>query len=45
VAETPADTNSDGCFRDGANLVVGGPALGSIAAGAAVTVQFRVRIN
>jgi uncharacterized repeat protein (TIGR01451 family) len=45
VAETPADTNSDGCFRNGGNLVVGGAALGSIAAGAAVTVEFTVRIN
>jgi hypothetical protein len=46
VAETPADTNADGCFRDGGgNLVVGGTALGSIAAGGSATVQFRVRIN
>ena len=35
IAETPADTNTDGCFRNGGgNLVVGGAALGSIAAGA-----------
>ena len=34
IAETPADTNADGCFRNGGgNLVVGGAALGSIAAG------------
>lgn len=46
IAETPADTNTDGCFRNpGGNLVVGGAALGSIAAGAAVTVQFRVQID
>ena len=45
VAETPADTNTDGCFRNGGNLVVGGATLGSIAAGATVTVRFRVRIN
>jgi uncharacterized repeat protein (TIGR01451 family) len=46
VAETPADTNADGCFRSGGgDLVVGGTALGSIAAGSTVTVQFRVRIN
>lgn len=46
VAETPADTNGDGCFRNGGgDLVVGGAALGSIAAGASATVRFRVRIN
>jgi len=45
VAETPADTNADGCFRNGGNLVVGGAALGSIAANASVTVRFSVRIN
>jgi uncharacterized repeat protein (TIGR01451 family) len=46
VAETPADTNADGCLRNaGGNLVVGGAALGSIAAGATVTVQFRVQID
>ena len=46
IAETPADTNADGCFRNGGgDLVVGGAALGSIAAGASATVRFRVRIN
>ena len=46
VAETPADTNADGCSRDaGGNLVVGGAALGTIAAGATVSVQFRVQID
>jgi uncharacterized repeat protein (TIGR01451 family) len=45
VAETPADTNSDGCFRNAGNLVIGGAALGSIGAGATATVRFRVRIN
>ena len=46
IAETPADTNADGCFRNGGgDLVVGGAALGSIAAGATATVRFRVRIN
>jgi uncharacterized repeat protein (TIGR01451 family) len=46
IAETPADTNADGCLRDaGGNLVVGGAALGTIAAGATVSVQFRVQIN
>ena len=45
VAETPADTNGDGCFRNGGNVVIGGNALGPIAASSAVTVQFRVRIN
>jgi uncharacterized repeat protein (TIGR01451 family) len=45
IAETPVDTNTDGCFLNGGNLVVGGAALGSIAAGGTVTVQFRVRID
>jgi hypothetical protein len=46
VAETPADTNADGCFRNaGGDLVVGGAALGAIAAGGSVTVRFQVRIN
>jgi uncharacterized repeat protein (TIGR01451 family) len=46
IAETPADTNADGCFRNGGgDLVVGGTALGSLAAGASATVRFRVRIN
>jgi uncharacterized repeat protein (TIGR01451 family) len=46
IAETPADTNADGCLRDASgNLVVGGAALGTIAAGATVSVQFRVQIN
>ena len=34
VAETPADANADGCFRNAGDLVVGGAALGNIAAGA-----------
>jgi len=45
IAETPADTNADGCFRNGGSLVVGGAALGSIAASSTLTVQFQVRIN
>jgi uncharacterized repeat protein (TIGR01451 family) len=46
VADTPTDLDGDGCFRDaGGNLVVDGTALGSIAAGATVTVQFRVQID
>jgi uncharacterized repeat protein (TIGR01451 family) len=45
VAEVTTDTNGDGCFRNGASLVVGGAALGAIAANSSVTVQFRVRIN
>jgi uncharacterized repeat protein (TIGR01451 family) len=45
IAETPADTNGDGCLRSGGNLTVGGAALGSIAAGGTVTVRFQVRIN
>jgi uncharacterized repeat protein (TIGR01451 family) len=45
IAETPADTNADGCFRNAGNLVVGGAALGNIAAGGNVSVRFQVRIN
>ena len=45
VAETPADTNADGCFRNAGNLVVGGAALGNLAAGSSATVRFQVRIN
>ena len=46
IAESPTDSNSDGCLRDaGGNLVVGGAALGTIAAGATISVQFRVQIN
>jgi len=45
VAETPTDTNGDGCFRNGGNVVIGGVALGTIAASGSVSVQFRVRIN
>lgn len=45
IAETPADTNADGCFRNAGNLIVGGAALGNIAAGASASVRFRVRIN
>ena len=45
VAETPADTNADGCFRNAGTLTVGGAALGSIAASGSVTVRFQVRIN
>jgi uncharacterized repeat protein (TIGR01451 family) len=43
--ETPADTNGDGCYNDGANLIVGATALGNIAAGNSAVVQFRVTIN
>jgi uncharacterized repeat protein (TIGR01451 family) len=45
VAETPADANADGCFRNAGNLVVGGAALGNIAASGSVTVRFQVRID
>ena len=40
----PTRTPTAAC-RSGGNLVVGGAALGSIAAGATATVRFRVRIN
>lgn len=48
VAESPADTNADGCYRDGSGeLIVGAPALSAVNTGAgnAVTVRFRVQIN
>jgi uncharacterized repeat protein (TIGR01451 family) len=45
IAETTTDTNLDGCYRNGANLVIGTLALGPIAASSSVTVQLRVRIN
>jgi uncharacterized repeat protein (TIGR01451 family) len=45
IAETPADTNLDGCFRNAGNLVVGSAALGDIATSSSVTVRFQVRIN
>jgi uncharacterized repeat protein (TIGR01451 family) len=46
VAETGADTNTDGCFRNGTgDLVVDSTALGNILPGGSRTVQFTVRIN
>ncbi|MBV6416250.1 MAG: hypothetical protein CMLOHMNK_00781 [Steroidobacteraceae bacterium] len=47
VAEAGADTNSDGCSRTATDLVVGAPALTTVAIGAgnAVTVRFQVTIN
>jgi uncharacterized repeat protein (TIGR01451 family) len=49
IAETPTDTNVDGCFRNASGqLVVGAPmSIGTVNAGApnAVTVRFRVTIN
>jgi uncharacterized repeat protein (TIGR01451 family) len=49
IAETPADTNVDGCFRNAlGQLVVGAPtSVGTVNTGAAaaVTVRFRVSIN
>jgi len=45
VAETPADTNADGCFIAGGALTVGTAALGAIPAAGNVTVQFRVEIE
>lgn len=44
IADTP-DTNGDGCSRTPTTLTVGGASLGNIAAGATVTVRFRVTIN
>jgi uncharacterized repeat protein (TIGR01451 family) len=45
IAESPADSNSDGCFVNAGNLTVGGAALGTVAAGGTVSVRFQVRIN
>jgi uncharacterized repeat protein (TIGR01451 family) len=49
VAETTADSNADGCYRNSSGeLIVGAPmAVATVNAGAAnaVTVRFRVRIN
>lgn len=47
VAEAGADTNADGCSRTATDLVVGAPALTTVAIGAgnAVTVRFQVTIN
>jgi uncharacterized repeat protein (TIGR01451 family) len=47
VAETPADSNADGCFRNNlGELIVGAPmAVATVNAGASVTVRFRVQIN
>jgi len=40
------DTNADGCVRTGGgSLTVGAPAITTVAAGATVTVRFRVTIN
>ena len=47
VAEAGADTNADGCSRTATDLVIGAPALSTVAIGAgnAVTVRFQVTIN
>jgi uncharacterized repeat protein (TIGR01451 family) len=47
VAETPADTNVDGCFRNAlGQLVVGAPmAVSTVNAAANVIVRFRMTIN
>jgi len=49
VAESPADTNGDGCFLDGSGLLSVGPptSIGTVNPGAAnaVAVRFRVAIN
>jgi uncharacterized repeat protein (TIGR01451 family) len=47
VAEVGSDTNGDGCSRTATDLVVGAPALTTVAIGAgnAVTVRFQVTIN
>jgi uncharacterized repeat protein (TIGR01451 family) len=47
VAEALADTNTDGCYRTATDLIVGSPAVSSVATGgavAAVTVRFQVEI-
>jgi len=45
VAETPLDTNTDGCYRNATDLIVGPTALGNLPAAGNATVQFRVAIN
>lgn len=45
LAESGSDANADGCYRNGSELVVGSPALGSVAPGAPVTVRFRIVIQ
>ena len=46
VAETLTDVNGDGCLRNNAGeLIVGAPALVSIAPAGSVTVRFTVRIK
>ena len=47
IAEAGADSNADGCSRTATDLVVGAPALTTVAIGAgnAVTVRFQVTIN
>ncbi len=47
TAEAGVDSNADGCFRTGATLTVGAPALGTVGTGAAnaVVVRFRAAIN
>ena len=47
VAEAGADTNADGCSRTATDLVIGAPALSTVAIGPgnAVTVRFQVTIN
>jgi uncharacterized repeat protein (TIGR01451 family) len=49
VAESPADTNADGCYVDGSNQIFVGPpsSIGTVNPGAAnaVAVRFRVTIN
>lgn len=46
VAESGADSNSDGCYRaSGTDLIVGAPAVTTVNNGSNVTVRFRVTIN
>ena len=45
VAETPTDTNLDGCYTDGTQLIVGTAALGSVPATSSTIVRFRVQID
>lgn len=49
VAESPADTNADGCYVDGSSQIFVGPpsSIGTVnpGAGNAVAVRFRVTIN
>jgi hypothetical protein len=45
IAESGADSNADGCFRTGATLTIGAPAITTVAASSQVAVRFHVTIQ